>query len=511
MVIKTLTNIRDFFTELKHSIALHVFLIFITLWTRFVFLGYSDYQGDEIKALFRPLPTQTTWNFLLEQKKGPLQFLITALMQPFSNDYLNNFVVRLPFAIAGVLAVFYFYKLINLHFGRKIALYSSIFFSLNGFLIAFSRIVQYQVFTILLSTIALYLFSKALFDETWKFKGWYFGAFYWALAALAHYDAIFVSPFVIYIFVAWFKKYSHIPLQKRIFTIFTAASITLGILALFFVPYLLSLGQVQVSYWMNRIEGDNGKISDSLQLFRVYNPLYVYIVYLGLIGLSFFNIRKNWVIFAWVLVPLYFMEFFVSIPGTHIYTYLIPLCVLCAFGLHTAESLALQTFPIINTKKIFDIFLAIFFLWLFLLMHTVFIDHTTEYPWNHKKFLMWEMVRPDTSYNLSLFGFPYYRHWEEIAIYLKQAGVVRVSSNERKPITRFYLNDFIRDGDRADAFIYIYNPQSFNYMIDKDKSYYWVHVKKYLPDYVINDGDVKRAKIYNMPAGNLDKLKFLGY
>ena len=45
-----------------------LFLVVVTLWLRVANLGYSDYQGDEIKALFLPDPGQTATQFLMEQR-----------------------------------------------------------------------------------------------------------------------------------------------------------------------------------------------------------------------------------------------------------------------------------------------------------------------------------------------------------------------------------------------------------------------------------------------------------
>lgn len=44
-------------------------LIFASLWLRLINLGYSNYQGDEIKALYRPQADQSMIDFLLNQRK----------------------------------------------------------------------------------------------------------------------------------------------------------------------------------------------------------------------------------------------------------------------------------------------------------------------------------------------------------------------------------------------------------------------------------------------------------
>ena len=76
-----------------------IFLALATLWLRLRHLGYSDYQGDEIKALFRIAEGQSVSEFLLTQRKGPVQFIVTYLLQIFDPSYESRLFIRLPFAI----------------------------------------------------------------------------------------------------------------------------------------------------------------------------------------------------------------------------------------------------------------------------------------------------------------------------------------------------------------------------------------------------------------------------
>jgi len=94
---------------------------------RLVNLGYSDYQGDEIKALYNPTEVNSI-QFFLDQRKGPVQFMITAALKDASNNYHNRFLVRLPFALAGVGSIVVFYYLVKRYFGDLVALYATIFF-----------------------------------------------------------------------------------------------------------------------------------------------------------------------------------------------------------------------------------------------------------------------------------------------------------------------------------------------------------------------------------------------
>lgn len=504
-------RIRAKYVDKKHLFILHLFLIFVVVWTRFVFLGYSDYQGDEIKAMYRLAPGQTMVEFLLEQRKGPIQFFITAAIEPFTNDYYNAFVLRLPFAIAGALAVLFFYKFVKLHFNRTIASYAALFMALNGFFIGFSRIVQYQSFTILFFVMALYYFSKALFDQKFVFRGWYIGAFWWGLSALSHYDAIFIAPFVIYIFVLWYRQYTQYSSKKKLLNIAGGALVTLAVLGIFYVPFFLSLTENQLNYWFGRLSDGTGKISSSKYLFELYNPIFILEIYLVLLALSFLKVRSILPYLLWAAFPLLFMEVLTDVPGTHIYTYILPLIVVISLGLSVVKSFTTTIFEK-QSARLFSIFITLVFITNFLISHTIFIDHSIEYPWSNKKFLFWDIARPNAMYHLSVFGFPYYRHWEEIEDYVRENNLNGVfGTNERKSIPRFYLEDFDKEGATATQYIYIDNPQSFSEDILQNKPYYWIRILKKSPDTVYKNGDEVVARIYNMPEGTLTELEGQGW
>jgi len=131
-------KIRSLSKYIRENIRLIIVFLLASL-LRLVNLGYSDYQGDEIKALYLPKGGQSFYEFIMEQKKGPLQFFITYVIKFFDSSYENQFLVRLSFAVAGILAVVFFYKLVKIHFGEKIAFYSSLFFATNGLFIAFKN------------------------------------------------------------------------------------------------------------------------------------------------------------------------------------------------------------------------------------------------------------------------------------------------------------------------------------------------------------------------------------
>lgn len=496
-------KVKDFITQNY----LLLILLAVTIWLRFVNLGYSDYQGDEIKALFSPSTGQDVWEYLLDQRKGPVQFLITYVLSIFDPQYASQFLFRFPFALAGVFAVIVFYNLVHLHFGKKVAMYSAFLFSVNGLLIAFSRIVQYQSVTILFALLTLYFFSLALKDKKWEINGIYLGMITWAISILTHFDGGFIAPFAAYIIFRWFKN-SPLSIKVKFAHMFTAGVMFLILISSFFVPYFTSLSDSTKGYWLDRLGGGYGRASSSQLTFRVYNPLWMFPLFCFFVVASLPKIRSTWAIIVWMAFPLIIWEFFTQIPGTHIYNYLIPLFILAAFGMVFIEEILGKFYLLKYLKLVYKASLVCIFIFWFALSNQVFVDNKVEYPWEPERFLKWTLPIPDQNYHLSLFGFPYYRAWEEIAAFVNTKNNGFYSTNERVSIARFYIS-LAKSTDRAGHYITVLNPQSYSPNQLNAKAIYWA--AKYPPEKIITHNGREIVRIYYMPAGNLDVLTLSGY
>ncbi len=509
---------------------------------RFMNLGYSDFQGDEIKALYLPAEGQSLAEFLIEQKKGPIQYLVTYLLKLIDPTYENQLLLRLPFAIAGLLTILFFYKFIKLHFGEKIAFYSSLFLSFNGLFVAFSRIIQYQSFSILFSILCLYFLSLSVKGEKYKFSGMFLGLLFWALSLLSHYDGFFIFPFVFYLIVKWFKR-EGIKTKDKVKIFLLSGIVSSALLAVFYLPFLGSVDTSTSDYWLHRITGQSsGKISSSKYLFNLYQPVFSLKLYLvasflgsvfimlGFLSDSILKIKgiPNYVrvffshstdimqsiksdkfriicLVLWVAVTVLFFEFFVYISGTHIYNYLIPTAILMGFGLIAVESAVFKIFEYPLVRIFNFLFVYSIYLFLFVQSFAIFVDHTKEYPWENKKFLIWDLKKPDESYHLSLFGFPYYRNWEGIRNFAKSHPELQAySSNERKQISGYYL-DYDRNYEKSGIYVYVSNPQSFIEYIKDDKAAYWVG--NHEPVYILTSQGADKVRVYMMHPGTLDEIR----
>ncbi|HOM78309.1 MAG TPA: phospholipid carrier-dependent glycosyltransferase [bacterium] len=504
-----------------------VLLMLLTIWLRFVNLGYSDFQGDEIKALLIPEEGQSVSNFLLTQRKGPIQFVITYLMGFITTGYSNRLIMRLPFAMAGSLAVFFFFKLLVLHLrSRKLAFFASFFLATNGFFIGFSRIVQYQSFVIFFMILSLYFMTLAIEKDSWKNKGLLLGFSCWALSILSHYDGVFIFPFVLYLMYAWAKKYNQLNFKALVRSFWLPALFFTLLILAFYVPFVLELSKSTLDYWQGRIAGTGNKISSSIYLFRVYQPIYAIYIYLILGSLGTLKIlatilvnfkKKNFdkcflyiSILLWFVIPFVFLEGYVKIPGTHIYTYLLPGFIGMALGIRLIEkSLTKFLGRIAFARFLFFLGVSVVFTFLFMQSNQVFVDHQKEYPWESEEFFIWTFPKPTPIFHLSMFGFPYYRNWDEIGRFVMNSeNNGFYATNERESIARYHVR-LQKSTNDAGHFIYIKNPQSFTNEITNKKAAYWI--ENYSSIATFFKGSDPVVEIFFMPQGSLEEIQEKGF
>jgi hypothetical protein len=472
---------------------LPIALVLSAGWSlRLVNLGYADYQGDEIKAFYLPTPEQSISDFLFTQRKGPIQFIITGLLTLIDPLYENEFLMRILFALAGCLALAFFYLLLASLFGKRISLFASFFMATNGFLVGLSRIAQYQSYVILGGILALYFFDKAGKDRRFAISGIYLGMVSWAVAFLAHYDALLIAPMAL--FLLWEWRLSGIkPWRVKIKHLLVASGLAILPVMFFYVPFLFHIDAETKAYWTTRLVGEAAeKLSSSTLLFQIYQPVYVIVVYIslfvvGLIYCVWVFLRKRTAIIpafglpdiparkfqknllaalAWFLMAFLFMEVIIYQPGTHMYTYLIPAFIFIGLGVFAIEQLIQLFKGRQNLKLLFQVTISGLFLFIFLQSYAIFVDHTQEYPWENEQFYFWTLRSPSPDvterYALSMFGFPYFRDWENIGEFIREhSDFNSVGANEPDAVTNFYVRKSGRRFSPYRYYISIKNPRSF--------------------------------------------------
>jgi len=395
----------------------------VSLCLRFVDLGYHHYYGDEVKTLFLR-KDQSAFDFLMEQRKGPIQFLIVWFTEKISGGF-DESVIRLPFAIFGFILIYIFYYFVRftLKYNSTVSLFSTALISLNGIYIAFSRTAQYQMVFMVFGFLTL-IFFKRFIDEKEKFKRIIFfslSTLFFTLGLLTHYDILFF----LFPLVLFFKEY-----KKTLLLLFLSFSISF----IFYGPqiYLGFFSENTAGYLSKRIVGKEYLPSYTPYTFLLYNPLYLYLILLFVLssyGFWIIDSKQRFIYGIWFFVPFLLLDFFVLVPGTHVHNYLIPLIILSGIGLSNLRknwqvTLGVLTFIIVSITQLY-----------------VFVPSLNSgYPFLDSSLLGISQLKINKGYSTPIYGFVYNRSWKEIAEFMRnQKRVPSFMTNENKVVAEYYL------------------------------------------------------------------------
>lgn len=464
-----------------------ILLVFGT-WLRLTELGFSNFYGDETKAIYNNKQF-TPIEFLLQQRKGPGQFIVTWFVETISGGY-NEFLIRLPFALVGIISIYILYLIVSEMFNKNAAILSSAIFTLNGFYIAFSRTAQYQSMYIFFGLLALYFFLKFFkYQNNYYF---YFGSVIISIGLLFHYDSVF---FVVPILLLLFFNYST---HKSV--AYTAKRILFFALIVFVItlPYYLSYviyGNFlndTLPYLANRISAHKARPSNTLYTFLIYNPLFLNLILISFFPFSLLSMGKKYLftIFMWFLFPFILFEFVFKSAGTHIHNYYLPLIMLSGVGLEAAISRIDNIFK----KFLLLLFSAIFILDL-VLKSLIFVPmFDLGYPWKDVDIgLKIPKLRQDLQ--VFVYGFPYNRAWDQISVYLSDENEgVSFYTNDNIDVAVFYMSRFkLQNARETKHYIYVYDNQLGDEILPKR----YIDKNAYLPTKDFYHKDKKVSTIYS--------------
>lgn len=399
---------------IKKEFLLLGLLLFFSAFIRFYQLGYSHFYGDEIKTLYLRKDVSAL-NFLMDQRKGPGQFMLSWVAEKVSGGY-SEFWIRFPYAVAGTLLVLVFYLFVKQNFGINVGMFSAILFSLNGFYIAFSRTAQYQVLYMLFGFLCL-VFAKKYVTKN-QFWLLLVSAVCFALSLLCHYDALF---FLLPLFFITSKK-------SFLKTVFLGLSISL----LFYIPniYLGFFETNTFGYISMRLVGENYLKNNSLYTMLVYSPFYLYLISLfGLFWVAVLKVQHYYksMLILWTATPFLVFQFLISNPGTHIHNFMFPAIIVAGLGLNYIYS---------RFSKV-----RYFLLPTILVLITLFyLVQVWVYVPVFNKGYPWRVNRASNEYHLYLYGFPYNRGWDKVGdIFKTYKGIRNFYTNDNETVAEYYL------------------------------------------------------------------------
>ncbi len=456
--------LKAFLTKHKETL-LVLILLFAVGFLRLYHLGYSDYISDEPGTfLYRGDPSiynyMSVKEFILSQRKGPLQLFVGYIPYFILGNYQNEFAQRLPFSIFSALAIVIFYFFVKrVTKSNFVAFVSSFLLGVNGVVSAYGRIAQYQNLNLFFSFAALYFYSFLLDSDSLKYS--LLGTICFSLSFLAHWDAVYVLFPVLYIFILFLRNSSY---DSKTKVTIVLANLALGCLLVlpYLIPYLTYLwgSSRNVDYASGILGfGDAFKNRKDLFYFFLHNPFLALPLYVAGIITGILISWKRPLFTLWLGGVFLAFRFFVKYSGLHFYNMFPPICVLVAFSLWKLAHVKFARIPI----YIFT-FLALAFL--YYQSYLLFIDSKIEYPLEREKVVFWETQKYTHEDEIRhKTGFPHKRYWSEINTFINEQNALNNESlgyftNEYKEISKIYMDADYRNTNGFYA-IGIKRPLSF--------------------------------------------------
>ncbi len=194
-------------------------------------LGYAEFHEDEVEVTSLAVRTIKGEDYaVFLHRKGPAQMLLPLAGWVLAGR-INEGWARLPFAAASLLGVLTLTLFAYDLAGWGAGLATGLLVALNGYFIAFGRMVQYQSLVFFLASLALVCLWRVL--EESRSEAVWLAAPGLAVSLLAHYDALVYLPVAAYL--GW-RIWRLRPALRPALLASTALAIML--LLSFYIPYL---------------------------------------------------------------------------------------------------------------------------------------------------------------------------------------------------------------------------------------------------------------------------------
>lgn len=272
---------------------------------RFANLGYAEFQGDEARLALRAAEVMQGYeNALFVHKKGPTEILLPTGVYVLG-ERLTEMAARLPFAIANVVGLFALFLLGSRLFGPVAGWAAAVLLALDGYLIAFGRVVQYQSIVFLMDVLVVLVFVR-LWQRPQEWSRYLtLAALLLATGLLSHYEAALVLFPVGYLL--WRIWREGTPLATLVRASGVPILVGGGLLASFYLPFVRNPAFYDTYYYLTDYRMGGGRIFNHLAEFfartTVYSSTYylLALIALTLIGLAglYRRSRPRWV--GWLL------------------------------------------------------------------------------------------------------------------------------------------------------------------------------------------------------------------
>jgi 4-amino-4-deoxy-L-arabinose transferase-like glycosyltransferase len=225
---------------LRHFLPLLLVLL-LSAGLRLPFLGGAELQGDEASVVLLGVDAVIGHEeILLLHRKGPVEVLLPTGVLAILGG-IDEWAARLPFALAGLGVILGAYvvgrRLFGGALGMLAGLAAALILALDGFLIAYSRMVQYQNVVVLMMLGAVWCGWRFYTGAEQPRRYLICGAVLAAVAGLAHYDGWAVLPALAWLALAGARRRGWNAAQW-LAGLGAPLAVFAGLLASFYIPFV---------------------------------------------------------------------------------------------------------------------------------------------------------------------------------------------------------------------------------------------------------------------------------
>lgn len=247
---------------------------------RFGNLGYAEFQGDEARLALRAAEViQGYEGALFVHKKGPIEILLPTVVYVLTG-HLTETTARLPFALANFTAIFAMFVLGRRLFGAVAGWVAALVIALDGYLIAFGRVVQYQSIVLLMTVLLVLLLYRLSRQPQARTRDLSLAALLFATGLLAHYEVLLAGIPAFFLLWQMGRKGGVWPLARAAFIPILISAL---LLASFYLPFALYPEFTDTSAYLVGYRLGLGGIYNNLATFFQRTTLYSSTYYLLLL------------------------------------------------------------------------------------------------------------------------------------------------------------------------------------------------------------------------------------
>ncbi len=207
-----------------------------TAYLRFTHLGYAELHGDETLVALRAVDViQGYERALFVHKKGPAEILIGVSVYLLTGR-LTEFAAHLPFALASFTGVAATYALARRWFGPVAGWWAAGMVAVDGYLMAFGRMLQYQSIVFLMLVLTALVLQEAIDKPRRAGRSLLLAALLAATGLLAHYEgALAAVPGLWLLVCLWQTSKSPGRVLRQLAL---PLALGTGLLLVFYVPFV---------------------------------------------------------------------------------------------------------------------------------------------------------------------------------------------------------------------------------------------------------------------------------